>query len=138
MGLNRTSTTLLYPLSVALAYAVLRTFGSASLPAMVPVCLLWGAAHTSGLVVSQVWLTSAAPREAREFATSIYLSAANVGVILGAWIGGWSISVGGVRGTLWSGWLFTALTLASVVARVWWERRSRAPIARARAAPVRQ
>jgi predicted MFS family arabinose efflux permease len=111
------ATVLAYPLSVAAAYGVLLAFGSSSFLTMVPICLIWGAAHTAGLVVSQTWMTSSAP-DAPEFATSLYLSAANVGVMLGAAFGGAAINRFGLHGTLWSGWLFTAVTLAFVLARV--------------------
>lgn len=48
----------------------LHRFGSAPLAGLLPVCLLWGAAHISGLIMSQAWLTSSAP-QAPEFATNL-------------------------------------------------------------------
>lgn len=68
--------------------------------------MLWGAAHTSGLVVSQFWVASSA-KEAPEFATSLFVSAANVGVTIGATVGGSFISWMGMDGPLWAGWIFT-------------------------------
>lgn len=117
LGGNRVLTVLLYPIVLAIAYGVLHTFASASLTTMLPVCLLWGAAHTSGLIVSQVWLTSAAP-EASEFATSLYVSAANAGVVFGSAAGGVFITTAGMRGALWAGWLFAALTIIFVTWRI--------------------
>jgi len=117
LGRHRTRTVLLHPIVLALAYAALRGFGSASLPVMVPLCLFWGAAHTSGLIVSQVWMVSAAP-EAPEFTTSLFVSAANLGVVLGASAGGGLISAIGMSGALWAGWLFAALALACIVLRI--------------------
>lgn len=117
LGQSRTRTVLLYPLVLALAYGVLHLFGSAPLAGLLPVCLLWGAAHTSGLIVSQVWLTSSAP-EAPEFATSLYISAANLGVVFGSALGGTWITQAGMVGALWSGWLFAALALLCVALRL--------------------
>ena len=54
LGQSRTQTVLLYPLVLAGAYCALQTFGAAPLAGLLPLCLLWGAAHTSGLIVSQV------------------------------------------------------------------------------------
>ncbi|MDP9651499.1 hypothetical protein [Paraburkholderia caledonica] len=72
-----------YPVALATAYGVLMVLASPSFAAMLPICLLRGAVHTSGLIVSQMWMTSAAP-EAPEFASSLSLSAANLRVVLGA------------------------------------------------------
>ncbi len=113
LGRSRALTVLLYPVMLAGAYGVLHAFASASFAVLLPVCLLWGAAHTSGLIVSQVWLTSAAP-EAPEFATSLYISAANLGVVLGSALGGALITFAGMRGALWSGWLFAMMAIVFV------------------------
>lgn len=118
LGRHRVRTVLLYPIVLAITYGVLHLSGSASLKTMLPVCLLWGAAHTSGLIVSQVWLTSAAPN-APEFATSLYISAANLGVVVGSALGGFFITSVGMQGALWSGWIFAVLTMTFVVLRIW-------------------
>lgn len=101
-------TALLHPAVLGGAYLVLYACGNASFVTMIAVCLLWGAAHTSGLIVSQMWLASAAPA-APEFATSLYISAANLGVMAGSAAGGWCIAALGMTGALWSGWLFAVL-----------------------------
>ncbi|CAM3384515.1 MFS transporter [Paracidovorax anthurii] len=119
LGRRLARTVLAYPVVLAAAYGVLLVFASPSFAAMLPICLLWGAAHTSGLIVSQMWMTSAAP-EVPEFATSLYVSAANLGVVLGASAGGSFIDAVGVQGTVWSGWLFAALAVAAVLARKPW------------------
>lgn len=130
LGRDRVRTVLLYPMVLASAYGVLHVFGSASFVTLLPVCLLWGAAHTSGLIVSQVWLTSAAP-EAPEFATSLYISAANLGVVVGSALGGAFITSAGMPGALWSGWLFTVLAVAFVALKIrWFDRASNSRIAR--------
>lgn len=121
LGRRLTGTVLGCPIVLAAAYAVLLAFGSPSLATMLPICLLWGAAHTSGLIASQVWMASSAP-EAPEFATSLYVSAANLGVVFGSSIGGAFITWAGMPGAIWSGWLFAALAVAFVVARRPWPR----------------
>ena len=119
LGRQLGGTLLAYPLVLATAYAVL-LFASPSLVIMLPICLLWGAAHTSGLIVSQMWMSSAAP-EAPEFVTSLYVSAANLGVVLGAAVGAGFINVAGMRGIIWGGWLFAALAVITVLARKPWQ-----------------
>ena len=113
-------TVLAYPALLAAAYALLLRFASPALAGMLPICLLWGAAHASGLIVSQMWMSSAAP-EAPEFATSLYVSAANLGVVLGAALGGSLIGALGISGIIWSGWLFAALAAVTVLARKPWQ-----------------
>lgn len=117
LGRNRERTVLLYPVVLAGAYGVLQVFIPASLATLLTVCLLWGAAHTSGLIVSQVWLTSAAP-EAPAFATSLYISAANLGVVFGSALGGAFITSAGMHGALWSGWLFAVLAVVFVILQI--------------------
>lgn len=55
--------------------------------ALAVLLLFWGAAHTSGLIETQVWLSSEA-REAPAFAIGVYIAAINLGVTLGALAGG--------------------------------------------------
>lgn len=121
---RRALTVLLHPVVLAGAYAVLHVFGSTSFLVMMPICLLWGAAHTSGLIVSQVWMTSSAP-EAPELATSLYIAAANLGVLAGASTAGVFITALGLPGALWSGWLFAALSWVCVALKIWKFDRSR-------------
>jgi MFS transporter, DHA1 family, inner membrane transport protein len=117
LGRHPARTVLLYPVVLACAYGVLQRFSSTSFATLLPVCMLWGAAHTSGLIVSQVWMTSAAP-EAPEFATSLYISAANLGVVLGSALGGAFITSAGMPAALWSGWLFAALAVVFVAVKI--------------------
>lgn len=121
LGHNLVRVVVLYPIALAIAYGVLHVFASASLKTMLPVCLLWGAAHTSGLIISQIWLTSAAP-EAPEFATSLYISSANIGVVFGSALGGAFITSVGIHGALWSGWIFAVLTMVFIGLRIWLSR----------------
>ncbi|NWC12341.1 MFS transporter [Pseudomonas gingeri NCPPB 3146 = LMG 5327] len=104
------ATVLVFPVLLAAAYGVLHFFATPSFLAMSLIVFLWGAIHTSGMVMTQTWMTSAAP-EAHEFATSLYVSSANAGIALGAWIGGVFIDVYGIRGILACGLIFAALAL---------------------------
>ncbi|MDC8758120.1 MFS transporter [Janthinobacterium fluminis] len=115
---NAARTVLLHPLALAAAYLLLHYgAGQAGTAAMAAIALFWGAAHTSGLIVTQVWLTSEA-REAPEFAVGVYISAINLGVTVGSLAGGWGISRFGMAGTIGSGLLFAALAAALVGARL--------------------
>lgn len=113
---NVLRTVLLYPVAVIAAYAVLSACGSASIPSMVVIVLFWGAAHTSGLVVTQTWLSSVAT-EAPDFGNSLYLSAANAGVVLGAYCGGLFIDAFGIAGVIWCGCLFALLALLAITVK---------------------
>lgn len=91
--------------------------GSANLASMAIIAVLWGATHTSGMLISQVWLTSEAS-EAPEFATSLFVSAGNGGVVLGSALGGSFINAYGVQGIVWCGLIFCLLSLAAIAAKV--------------------
>ncbi|MDQ0740290.1 MFS transporter [Pseudomonas sp. W4I3] len=106
-------TAIVYPIVLAASYLILLASGSASLASMTVIVLLWGAAHTSGLVITQMWLTSAAP-DAHEFATSLYVSSANAGVVFGSSAGGLFIKALGMGGAIWCGLLFAGLSLALI------------------------
>jgi predicted MFS family arabinose efflux permease len=123
-------TALLHPIALGGAYLFLHVFGSTSFAVMGVICLLWGAAHTSGLIVTQMWLASAAP-EAPEFATSLYISAANLGVVFGSVACGGFIAAAGMTGALWSGWLFATLAVLSIALKIMlFDRKPRIGLAR--------
>ncbi len=107
-------TVVLFPILLSAAYAVLHSLGSASVGSMAVIVVLWGAIHTSGMVISQMWLAETAP-QAQSFATSLYVSAANAGIALGSWIGGVFIDTYGLPGTLVCGLLFAGLSLLVIV-----------------------
>lgn len=112
------ATVMAFPLLLALAYLVLRVAGDMTLPMLAVVVFLWGAIHTSGMVITQTWLTSAAP-EAHEFATSLYVSFANAGIAVGAWIGGVCIEAAGLDGIIGCGLVFAALSFVVIAAKAW-------------------
>ncbi len=78
------------------------------------IVFIWGAIHTSGMVITQTWLTRAAP-EAHEFATSLYVSFANAGIALGAWLGGVAIETYGAGGIIACGLGFALLSLVAIL-----------------------
>ncbi|KPC24172.1 Major facilitator superfamily transporter [Pseudomonas syringae pv. cilantro] len=117
IGQNMVRTTILHPILLACAYGLLFMFAGPSLMTMIVIVVVWGATHTSGLIVTQIWLTSEAP-EAPEFATGIYISFINLGVTIGSTTGGWFLARMGLQGTLYSGLLFAALALLVIVVKV--------------------
>jgi len=132
---HKVATTLLHPLLLGASYLLLHVFASPAILPMLVIVVLWGATHTSGLIVTQVWLTAEAP-EAPEFVTGLYIAFINLGVTLGASSGGWFLTRMGLPGTLVSGLLFCTLAVAAIAARVWlYGTRQTVAAAEARAAP---
>ncbi|MBH2877700.1 MFS transporter [Serratia marcescens] len=120
---HRAVTVLLHPIALMAAYALLYRYGSANIGAMTALCLYWGAAHTSGLIVTQVWLTSEAP-QAPAFATGLYIAFINLGVAVGSLVGGWFIAAWGLQGSLLCGGMFAALAAIAIAARLWLQRQA--------------
>nr|WP_275444714.1 MFS transporter [Paenibacillus sp. ACRRX] len=116
IGLNRVRTVVLHPIALAGAFLFLYAASSA-LILVILIMLFWGAAHTSSLIVTQIWLTSEA-QEAPEFATGLYIAFINLGVSIGSTAGGWFIAMAGVRGAIWSGFIFIGLALACIVIKI--------------------
>ncbi|ALP35879.1 arabinose ABC transporter permease [Paenibacillus sp. IHB B 3084] len=108
-------TVLLYPVALGVCYLLLQYVG-ATLLLTSGIIIVWGAVHTSGLIVSQIWLTSEAP-EAPEFANSLYVSFSNLGVTIGTAMGGWFISQLGTGDVVWSGLLFVVLSLVCIIVK---------------------
>lgn len=107
---NMVKTIIFYPLVLGSIYFLIYYIGSYSIP-MIIIIIIWGAVFTGGLIVSQTWLTSEAS-EAPEFANSLFVSFANLGVTIGTTLGGWFLSQMGPHLITWSGVLF--LLLASI------------------------
>ncbi|MDR0271121.1 MFS transporter [Paenibacillus sp.] len=127
LGRSLTRTTLLYPVALALCYILLHYTG-VSLIWIGIIVVLWGAVHTSGLIVSQIWLTSEAP-EAPEFANSLFVSFSNLGVTIGTAVGGWLIARAGTIEVIWGGILFAALALLCIAASSILQAKSKVPSA---------
>ncbi|MDQ0916037.1 MFS transporter [Paenibacillus sp. V4I5] len=121
IGKNMVRTTVFHPIVLAISFLILYR-GEKSIIAIIVIMVLWGAAHTSGLIVTQIWLTSEAP-EAPEFATGLYISFINLGVSIGSLAGGWFITTSGMKGTIWSGLLFIMLALLCIGFKVFYFNR---------------
>lgn len=117
IGVNMVRTTLFQPIVLALSYFLLYLGETSSIVPIILIMVLWGAVHTSGLIITQIWLTSEAP-EAPEFATGLYISFINLGVFIGSAAGGLFIHVLGMKGTIWSGLLFIVLALICIVIKI--------------------
>ncbi|OYO31299.1 MFS transporter [Janthinobacterium sp. PC23-8] len=113
LGRHLLRTVLLQPMLLCLAYGLLYRYADAAGWTVAVLALFWGAAHTSGLIVTQVWLSSEA-REAPAFAIGVYIAAINLGVTIGALAGGAAIARYGMQGSLGSGVLLAVLALAVI------------------------
>ena len=120
LGTQVLRTVLLQPLLLGLAYWLLYRYAGAGMDrlALGVLALFWGAAHTSGLIVTQVWLSGEA-QEAPAFAIGVYIAAINLGVTVGALAGGLAIASYGMQGAIASGMLFAVLALVVIVFKVW-------------------
>lgn len=113
---NVIKTTSLYPLLFILIYLAVWLCGT-SPRLMVPVVVLWGILHTSGLIVSQTWLLREAGNTP-EFANSLYIGFSNLGITLGAIAGGRMIRSFGVDTIIWAGIVFAAAAFITVRLKV--------------------
>jgi DHA1 family inner membrane transport protein len=80
------------------------------MPSIGLIAVLWGGTHACGLVASQMWLRSVS-HEAHDFASSLYLTAANAGVMSGSLAAGAAIARAGMPGVVWCGLAFCGLAV---------------------------
>lgn len=78
-----------FPLVTAMLYGIMLGGGSAW-PFMGAVVILWGILGGINGNINQYWIAKAAP-EAPDFANGLFLTAANIGCVLGTTVGGWFI-----------------------------------------------
>ncbi|MFD0693732.1 MFS transporter [Paenibacillus sp. GCM10027628] len=109
-------TTIFYPVLLGIIYLLLFYAGGHTIAAIL-IIIAWGAVFTSGLIVSQTWLTSEA-HEAPEFANSLFVSFGNLGVALGTASGGWFLSQKGTHQVVWSGVLFLILAFICIGVKI--------------------
>ncbi|QND85115.1 Uncharacterized protein ChrSV_2889 [Chromobacterium vaccinii] len=121
MGRNRAVVALLHPCGLIVAYLLLFWLGHMSWVALAGVVAFWGAAHTSGLVVTQVWLSGEAT-DAPEFLGALYISFINLGVAVGSMLGGWLIALQGMSGAVAGGVACAVIAWLCVAARAWLAR----------------
>ncbi|KPV57622.1 hypothetical protein QJ48_21300 [Paenibacillus sp. A3] len=84
---------------------------------MIVMILLWGIVHSGGLIVSQSWLMTEA-QEAPEFGNSLFVSFTNLGITIGASVGGWLIGQWGIHQLMWSGIGFALLAFLLINAKI--------------------
>ncbi|MEW2174662.1 MFS transporter [Streptomyces sp. NPDC007027] len=75
------------------------------------VLVLWGLGYGAVPVTLQTWILDAAP-DATEAATSLYVSAFNLSIALGALLGGFAVDGIGATSVLWTGAALTVLALS--------------------------
>ncbi|WP_152393163.1 MFS transporter [Paenibacillus guangzhouensis] len=111
---NMTKTAVIFPLVYAVTYLFIYYLDSYFLP-MVVMVFIWGAVHSGGLIISQALLMTEA-KEAPEFGNSLFVSFSNVGITVGASIGGWFISHLGIQHLIWCGLMFALLAFLLIIA----------------------
>ncbi len=102
-----------YPILLALTYLWLCLAGQPSLNLMAVLCVVWGMVQMGLIVAVQFWVTSAG-KAAPQFATSLFVSSANVGITVGAAASGLWITKAGMNGAIWTGWAFCVAALATI------------------------
>ncbi|WP_420539987.1 MFS transporter [Paenibacillus polymyxa] len=113
---NLIKTVITFPLLYMVIYVLTYALGTSFLP-MIVVVLIWGAVHSGGLIISQAWLTTEA-KEAPEFGNSLFVSFSNLGITIGAAMGGWFISHLGIHQLIWSGMMFALLAFLSIIIKI--------------------
>lgn len=110
------NTVILFPILYSIVYILVYYLGSYLVP-MIFIVFIWGIVHAGGLIVGQTWLISEA-KEAPEFGNSLFVSFSNLGITLGATIGGWFISNLGIHQLIWSGFIFTLLSFLLIIIKL--------------------
>jgi predicted MFS family arabinose efflux permease len=113
---NMLKTVILFPVLYLFVYLFVYYLGSYFVP-MIFMVFIWGIVHSGGLIVSQAWLISEA-KEAPEFGNSLFVSFSNLGITLGASFGGWFISQLGIQQLIWSGFIFSQLSLVLILIKI--------------------
>jgi predicted MFS family arabinose efflux permease len=126
---------IIQPASIMLIYVVLVWIPGGSLSSTLFVALIWGAVHTSGLVFAQIWVRSVSG-SAPAFVTSLFITAANIGVMLGASLGGTAAGHFGLNGAIYTGLATAAaaLAVAAVKSSIYGRHATKEEAAKARAA----
>lgn len=109
-------TTVLFPVVYIAAYLLLYYAGGYFI-LMIVMILLWGIVHSGGLIVSQSWLMTEA-QTAPEFGNSLFVSFTNLGITIGASVGGWFIGQLGIHQLMWSGIGFALLAFLLITVKI--------------------
>lgn len=91
--------------------------GGAFVP-MIIILSLWGMVHTGGFLVPNIRTTQAVPHSALEFVNSLLSSCYNIGISLGAMLGGLVIAKFGVQQVVWVSMALLVVTLSISFIRV--------------------
>ena len=102
----------IFPLAVAVIYIALLGGGSAW-PLMGLIVVIWGILGGINANINQYWMANAAP-EAPDFANGLFLTAANMGCVLGTTVSGHFIDVWGTQYVVLGGLLFCLLAALTV------------------------
>ena len=102
----------IFPLAVAGIYIALLGGGSIW-PLMGFIVVLWGLLGGINANINQYWIASAAP-EAPDFANGLFLTAANMGCVLGTTVSGQFIDAWGTQYVVLGGLLFCLLAALTV------------------------
>lgn len=86
-------------------------YGALFMP-MVIILSFWGLIHTGGFLVPNIRTTHAVPHSALEFVNSLLTSCYNIGISLGAFLGGFVIAHYGIQQIVWMSIGLLGLTLA--------------------------
>ena len=99
----------IFPLVVAVIYIALLGGGSAW-PLMGLIVVIWGILGGINANINQYWMANAAP-EAPDFANGLFLTAANMGCVLGTTLSGHFIDAWGTQYVVLGGLLFCLLAV---------------------------
>ena len=105
----------IFPLAVAIIYIALLGGGSAW-PLMGLIVVIWGILGGINANINQYWIASSAP-EAPDFANGLFLTAANMGCVLGTTVSGHFIDAWGTQYVVLGGLLFCLLAALTVWAQ---------------------
>jgi predicted MFS family arabinose efflux permease len=109
-----------FPLVLGAIYLIFFIMGQFPLP-MVLIILTWGILAGAGGIINQFWIASAAP-EAPDFANGLFLTSANLGTTIGTSVCGFFISGIGIQYVVFGGLLFLALSIITILLRVYMHR----------------
>lgn len=118
-------TVISFLIAYLIAYLLVYYLGPYFVP-MIFMVFIWGSIHSGGLIVGQTWLMSEA-QESPDFGNSLFVSFSNLGITLGTTIGGYFISQLGIHQLIWSGFLFTLLSLLLIIIKIKFFKSSNQP-----------
>nr|WP_121271667.1 MFS transporter [Pedobacter schmidteae] len=107
---NVTLTSRLFFVLLISTQALAYYFGDIFTP-MVLILSIWGLIHTGGFLVPNIRTTQAVPHSALEFVNSLLTSCYNIGISLGALLGGFVIAQYGIQQIIWMSIALLTITL---------------------------